>query len=124
MPDGKSYSPRYPYKSAGSVPPGMSSQNTLADIAFKYWATDLRSSTRGSPALDNNLAPYIVDRTGSSDQQYWNPRNDVATWQHMVNYTIGFGLGTQLTDPIWAGSTYGGDFPALASGSKTWPPVD
>ncbi|HEY0885607.1 MAG TPA: PilC/PilY family type IV pilus protein [Ramlibacter sp.] len=124
LPDGKSYTPRAPYRSAGSLPAGMSHRNTLADIAFKYWATDLRSSTRGSPALDDNLAPYTVDRTGSSEQQYWNPRNDVASWQHMVNYMIGFGLGTQLTDPIWAGSTYGGDYPALASGTKTWPPVD
>lgn len=121
MPDGTNYSPQYPYKNTSSAPPsGMSYGNSLADIAFKYWATDLR--TGGT--MSNNLIPYIVDRSGTTAQQYWNPKNDPATWQHMVNYTIGLGLGAALTDPAWGGGTYAGDYAALAAGTKYWPSID
>jgi type IV pilus assembly protein PilY1 len=119
LPDGTSYSARYPYRNPSTTPPsGMSYSNSLADIAFKYWSTDLRSN------LTNNLGPYVVDRSGTATDQYWSPRNNPATWQHMVNYTISFGLGSVLTDPEWGGSTFSGDYAALASGAKAWPPVD
>jgi type IV pilus assembly protein PilY1 len=119
LPDGTSYTARYPYRNPSTSPPsGMSYSNSLADIAFKYWSTDLRSN------LSNNLGPYVVDRSGSSTDQFWNPRNNPATWQHMVNYTISFGLGSVLTDPAWGGSTFSGDYSALANGTKTWPAVD
>lgn len=124
LPDGTSYSPRAPYRSASNPPSGLSYSNNLADIAFKYWATDLRSSTTGSPALTNNLTPFTVDRSGTAADQYWNPRNNPATWQHMVNFNISFGLGSVLADPVWGGSTYAGDFAALAAGTKDWPATD
>jgi type IV pilus assembly protein PilY1 len=89
----------------------------LADIAFKYWSTDLVN-------LTNNLTPYVIDRSGDATAQYWNPRNNPATWQHMVNFTISFGLGATLVDPAWGGSTFAGDYAQLATGAKTWPPVD
>ncbi|NTV95210.1 MAG: hypothetical protein HGA75_07295 [Thiobacillus sp.] len=121
LPDGTAYSPQYPYRNTGASPPsGMSYSNSLADIAFDYWATDLRTGA----AMPNNLTPHIADRSGTSAQQYWNPRNDPATWQHMVNFTIGFGLGATLTDPAWGGSTYTGDYAALAAGTKYWPAID
>ena len=95
------------------------SSNTLSDVAFYYWATDLR------PTLDNLLPPFIADRTGSADQQYWNPKNDPATWQHMVNFTVGLGLkGTLVApNPAWDLNTYGpgGGYPNLLSGAATWP---
>ncbi len=121
LPDGKPYTARYPYRNpSGEAPTGQSYSNSLADIAFKYWSTDLRTGTN---ALANNLTPYIADRSGSADAQYWNPRNNPATWQHMVNFTISFGLTKAMTDPVWGGSTYAGDFAALSSGSKYWPGV-
>lgn len=119
LPDGTAYTPRYPYRSAPTAPlSGLSYSNNLADIAFKYWSTDLRSD------LNNNLTPYVIDRSGATTDQYWNPRNNPATWQHMVNYTISLGLGSVLTDPLWAGSTYAGDYPDLATGAVDWPATD
>ena len=93
LPDGKSYSSQTPYRDGTS--------NTLADQAFHYWATDAR------PDIDDNIKPYIPypDQANPS-AEYWNPRNDPATWQHMVTYTLGLGLTTSLTSPRWEGSTF------------------
>ncbi len=92
--------------------------NSVADIAFHYWATDLR------PDLPNNQIPYFIDRSGSAAEQYWNPKNDPATWQHLVTFTVGLGLSKTLSEPgiEWAGSTYAGTgYTNLLSGAGTWP---
>ena len=95
-----------------------SNSNALADVAFHYWATDLRTD------LTNNLMPYRADRTGTADQQYWNPKNDPATWQHVVTFTVGLGLSRTFTATgiPWGGSTYAGTgYTNLLSGAATWP---
>lgn len=118
LPDGTTYSPRYPYRDPPGAPPtGLSYSNTLADIAFKFWSTDLVN-------LTDNLNPYVVDRSGTASDQYWNPRNNPARWQHMTNFVVSFGLGGALVDPAWGGSTFAGDYPALAAGTKGWLPVN
>lgn len=119
LPDGTVYSPRYPYRNPSTNPPsGQSYSNSLADIAFKYWSTDLRTN------LDNKLLSFIPDDTGNAETQFWNPKNNPATWQHMVNFTISFGLSNAMTDPAWGGSTYAGqDYTRLTTGAKTWPGV-
>ena len=74
-PGGKSYqySPKPPYSSAY--------ENTLADVAMKYWKTDLRTD------LANN-----VPTTTNDDS---DPKNgDPAFWQHMVTFGISIGLKT------------------------------
>jgi type IV pilus assembly protein PilY1 len=111
-PDITQYAPRAPYRDSTS--------NTLADVAFRYWITDLR---QGATALQNNISPLYRDRLGDATAQYWNPRNDPATWQHMVNYTIGLGLtdflaGAGLT---WTGDMYSGSYTDLANGMTAWP---
>lgn len=92
--------------------------DSLADVAFHYWATDLR------PDLANNQAPYYTDRTGGAGAQYWNPRNDPATWQRMTNFTVGLGLTANMTLPglQWEGDTHGGaGFNNLLTGAASWP---
>ena len=111
LPDGTPYNT----SDASSTIFKDSSSNSLADLAFHYWATDLRSD------LVNNVVPRTVDRTGNSTQQYWNPKNNPATWQNMVNYTVGLGMTGTLLNPLWGGSTYAGDYAALATGAKSWP---
>ena len=69
-----SYSPQLPYKDDQS--------NTLADVAMKYWKTDLRGS------LDNNV-PVTP--------------NDPADWQHMTTFTVGLGFDPTGIQP--AGTT-------------------
>ncbi len=85
LPDGVGYTPGTPLSIYGDT-----INNTLADIAFHYWATDLRTG------LTNNVPEYKPFTSGNAVQDYWNPRNDPATWQHMVNFTITFGLAGDL----------------------------
>ncbi len=72
------YTPALPYSDAYS--------DTLADVAMHYWKTDLRTD------MLNNV-----------------PTNteDPAFWQHMVNITVGLGVGGTLS--------------TLPSGAETWP---
>src|SRR5512138_2971543 len=90
--------------------------NTLADVAFRYWATDLTN-------LQNNLLPSIRDTTGNEIERFWNPRNDPASWQHMVNFTIGLGLTGFLEEAglTWDGNMYGGSYPQILANTVQWP---
>lgn len=112
LPDGKSYNPD---ATLSRVFKSTSSGN-VADIAFHFWSRDLRTD------LENNLPSYFPDKgDDNEDGQYWNPRNDPATWQHMVNFTVGLGLSGSLGDN-WQNDTFAGSFIAgLKDGTKTWP---
>ncbi|MBS0430765.1 MAG: hypothetical protein JSR41_26055 [Proteobacteria bacterium] len=83
------YAPAPPYAGQGG--------HTLADVAMYYWNRDLR------PDLTNNVL---------------QSRSTDAFWQHMVNYTIAFGVNGNLSNDA--------DLPALINGSKTWgtPAID
>ncbi len=96
-----------PYKGATS--------STLADIAYYYWATDLTT-------LTNNLTRFMPAKEKTDALAYANPRNDPATHQHMVNYTVGLGLGSFLIESglTWGGDTYSGSFIAI-NGGTPWP---
>ena len=100
---------------ASLAPYADGNSNSVADIAFYFWRTDLRSD------LVNNVPPYTIDRSGNVIDQYRNPKNDPATWQHMVNFNVGLGLTSTMINPVWGGSTYLGDYPLLVSAAKTWP---
>ena len=126
LPDGTSYSvsgntSKIFWNQAGTTKP------SLADIAFAYWATDLRSD------LTNNVPPYYPDLTtgvtasaatvntgspGSTSEVYFNPANDPATWQHMSQYMVTMGISGTLAYPD--------DYTALRTGSngKLWPTPD
>lgn len=95
-------------------PFGDSTKNTLADLAMHYWATDLR------PSLDNDVKPYMPFK---GPNENWDPRNNPATWQHMVNYTMGLGLSQSLTATglQWEGDTFSGGYTNLLSGARSWP---
>lgn len=68
---------------------------TLADVAMYYWKNDLRTD------LANNIKP--IDTIG---------RENPAFWQHMVNFTIAFGINGDLKNPQ--------DLPALTKGALFW----
>lgn len=70
--------------------------NTLADVAMKYWKTDLQ------PATVNAVPPVKSDSK--------------SFWQNMINFTVGLGVRGTL-DPAT-------DLPALSAGTKTWPFAD
>lgn len=105
---------------------GNNGLNTLSDLAFYYWAKDLQ------PNIPNEIKPIIKKSgdetfgTGSGAitiPELWNPKNDPATWQHMVTYSIGFGTGASswTGSPIFGTDTYSGDYSALIQGTTTWP---
>lgn len=112
--------------------------NTLADLAFRDWASDLQST------IANAMVPVIKKSgpetfgTGASAttlQEYWNPKNNPATWQNLVTYTIGFNNAADLSIPSgtagnWPAfdadapideATHSGDFWSLVTGAKAWP---
>jgi type IV pilus assembly protein PilY1 len=106
--------------------------STLADIAFDSWAADLQSGmANGIQPLIRKSGAELVG--GVNLQEFWNPKNDPATWQHMVTHTIGFGTGatqwtnnnrTALISPLWDtvnDDNYAGDYPNLVNGTVTWP---
>lgn len=110
LPDGRAYSQRKPYYD--------STNNTLADLAMHYWATDL------NPNLDNDLPAYMPFKSGDNTTDYWDPRNDPATWQHMTNFVMGLGLTESLNNASipWAGSTFAGQgYSNLLAGTANWP---
>lgn len=76
-----------PYQDANEATTG-----TLADVAMYYWNRDLRTD------LDNRVKPDA---------------KDPAFWQHMVNFTVGLGVGGTLNYPD--------DLAALQAGTKNWP---
>lgn len=108
----------------GSLPAPYkdSHANTLADWAYHYWSTDLR------PSMANDVKPYIPFKSTNATTQYNDPRNNPATWQHMVNYTVGLGLSNALTNssyPTWGGSTFANfnELMYMGSNGKSWPAV-
>ncbi|WP_252272647.1 pilus assembly protein [Pseudomonas subflava] len=110
LPDGRSYSQRRPYYD--------SQAETLADLAMHYWATDL------NPSLSNRVPAYTPFKSGDTTNDFWDPRNDPATWQHMTNFVMGLGLTESLNNSNvpWAGSTFTGNgYANLVSGSASWP---
>ena len=104
------WTPGHPYSDSNS--------NDLADIAFHFWATDLQ------PTLNNNLSPIYKDLSGDPTARWINAKNDPATWQHLITYTVSLGLTYTLTNPVWGGSTYAsnpGDYNNLVTGAVPWP---
>lgn len=102
---------------------------TVSDLAFHYWSQDLQ------PLITNNLSPQIKKSgsetffDGAASQtvsEYWNPKNNPATWQHMQTYTIGFNAAANWpstgTNPIFniPQGMYGGDFSRAIVGTRAW----
>ncbi|MET1081106.1 MAG: PilC/PilY family type IV pilus protein [Pseudomonas sp.] len=106
----------YPYKDDQT--------NTLADLAYNYWGTDLR------PSMPDKIKPFMPYTTANTADNERDPRNNPANWQHMVNFTLSLGLSTGLklsTAPTWSGATFTNLAELLAMGGangKRWPALD
>lgn len=122
LPDGKIFTPNTAHTFVYSKQDSRTDDG-LADGAFYYWSRDLR------PNLTNNVPAAIEDLTlgvtgsesplGASEDPrnkqeiYWNPANDPATWQHLTQYIVGFGIGGTIPFPS--------GLPGLRTGTYTWP---
>lgn len=93
-------SQKYQYKPV--EPYADDNSNTLADVAMKYWDTDLR------PTISNEVLPST---------------EDPAFWQHMTTFTLGLGLTPTGITP--AGTTVDQIFTWANGGSAipgfSWP---
>lgn len=118
LPDGKAYSSADPLTKIYWNVAGTAYDSSISNIAFNYWARDLQ------PTLANKVPAYWADRSapagtvvppndpGSVPEVYWNPANDPATWQHVVQYMVALGIAGNLNYP--------GDYAALLAGTKAW----
>ncbi len=145
LPDGTDYnaSSSYPYadpygsanastatKFSSNTAVNANALPTLADVAFYYWATDLQPGiankvpARIAQSRDETFVSGTKSRTVSP---YWNPRNDPATWQHMVTYAVGFSTAANwngVATPTFGADTWtGGDYASLMTGAVGWPDV-
>ncbi len=105
------------------TPPIYRDNNTnfLGDIAFYFWATDLRSLTNNVPHfIDKSTTTVDLDGDGDVDNYdiFWNPLNDPAEWQHMVNFTVGLGIDGVLP---YNSTTYNQLLQGPAGGGLDWP---
>lgn len=88
------------YSGVGDVD-GDGSSNTLADIALKYYSTDLRST----------LANNVKFKVGAKDN---------VAWQHMTTFTIGLGAnGVYPYDPNYETATP--PYTQTKEGANNWP---
>ncbi|MFT3779547.1 MAG: PilC/PilY family type IV pilus protein [Ottowia sp.] len=96
--------------------------NTLADLAFHYWAKDADSI-----ASNNNVKTLErITQSENGIEPFWNPKNDPATWQHVSTYTIGYGTtasGWATSPKMTAGETLydSADLKKLMLGTLSWP---
>lgn len=105
---------------------GTGQASTLSDFAFRSWAEDLQLT------MANKIKPLInqsgTETVGATTlQEFWNPKNNPATWQHITQHTIGFGSGATnwAGAPTWDSTTnnnYGGGYSDLVNGvtGKGW----
>lgn len=72
---------------------------SLADIAFNYWATDLRTDLANTvpPYLPDNTTDTVPNATSGDLEKYFNPKNDPASWQHVVQYMVTLGVPGKLS---------------------------
>lgn len=88
---------------------GLKKPNTLADVAYYYYHTDLRSG------MANNVPP-----AGTKADE-----DDVATHQHMTTFTIGLGVDGSLVYQDGYKTSTSGSYFDIKQGPKNWPdPTD
>lgn len=83
----------------------LKKSNTLADVAYYYYNTDLRST------MANNVPP-----AGSKQDE-----DDIASHQHMTTFTIGLGVDGTLAYQDGYRTATSGAYYDIKQGTKSWP---
>lgn len=129
LPDGTEYDPTSIDSKIFWNVGGGNSDITLSNIAFSYWAKNLRPdftnpADSSKPKLDvPTLITDFTDANGKTvawDGQgipppaiYFNPKNDPASWPHVVQYMVTLGVSGSLPYPD--------SYSALRAGTEKWP---
>jgi type IV pilus assembly protein PilY1 len=107
-----------------NVAAGGTAAPNLADLAMYYWRRDLRGT------LENNVPSYLRNQTivpiaGATTEDreiFFNPANDPADWQRLVNFMITFGAGGTIPfDNTIPGQTQADRLLELRQGTRQWP---
>lgn len=132
LPDTMVYSPNQAYNKI-FWNEANATATTMADLAFYYWSTPLRSGGAFAGAEGLRVPPYLPDKSTTTfgiplnsgddplenNEIYWNPANDPARWPHLVQFMIGFGAsGTLQNDDATLGKLRGS---TAVPASVQWP---
>ncbi|WP_177229287.1 PilC/PilY family type IV pilus protein [Dyella sp. OK004] len=103
LPDGTTYSATAAESRVFWNVQGTKYTSSLANIAFNYWAKNLRPDLY-DPTNGKIVPPYMPDTStgvvsGASSttlEKYFNPKNDPANWPHLVQYMVTLGVSGVL----------------------------
>jgi type IV pilus assembly protein PilY1 len=93
-----------------------SSCRTLADIAFHYYSTDLRTSALGND-INTSLSRDV------SKNNVLTTADDKNTAQHMNFFAMGLGIEGKLAYRSDYQTALLGDYAEIVAGTKNWPAV-
>lgn len=105
---------------------GTQYTSSLANIAFNYWATNLRPDlydpTNGKivpPYMPDTSTGVVTGATTTALEQYFNPKNDPANWPHLVQYMVTLGVSGKLnfSSDVDCAVKTGNDLCALRTGA-------
>lgn len=89
---------------------------SMADLAFSYWVRDLQ------PSIGDNVPPNMPIDTNNPTNDFWDLRNNPATWQHLSSFIITFGMRSYFNPGDWENSgTTGGLLGKVMRGEAEWP---
>lgn len=128
LPDGVVYSMSDLENQAMRNELGSATDATLADIAFSFWARNLRPDFNNDVATAFKVPPFLPDRSTSvfgpplaagqsplsHKEIYWNPANNPATWSHMVNFMVSFGVDGTIPQTA-------NNYQRIRTGAQPWP---
>jgi type IV pilus assembly protein PilY1 len=93
----------------------VGASNSLADIAYYYYHTDLRPAD----VSGNCLRPFCENNVPASGSN--KTTDDVATWQHMTTFTVGLGVNGVLSYQDGYKTALTGDYASIKAGTLAWP---
>jgi type IV pilus assembly protein PilY1 len=102
LPDGTAYSSSAAESRVFWDVQGSVYTSSLANIAFNYWATNLRPDLYPSkgivpPYMPDSTTGIVTSATSPELEKYFNPVNDPANWPHLVQYMVTLGVPGDLT---------------------------
>lgn len=87
--------------------------NTLSDVAYYYYNTDLRPGTCSGPDVCTDNVPPAGTKAVE----------DIAAHQHMTTFSIGLGVSGYLTYQEGYKNSTSGDYYNITQGSTNWPKI-
>lgn len=76
------YTPAYPFRD--------SAENTLADFAMQFWKNDLQDGI--TDKVSPKKAKFSQENPTAADIKIADIKSDPATWQHLNQFMVGFGV--------------------------------